>query len=409
MKNFASHFIRNNGIWVGGAVLVSKLSVFLTVIFTAWFLNKTELGMISQALNFLAFFTVLAGGGSYQGILRFGSIAEGDEKEKLKNYSFTFGLLFQVVMSFIFIAIAAVFYWSSQTVLLLICTLVIRFFGIFLLEQAKSEARADFNNKKFALLDIASSLALLLLTVAGLYFFGLYGYLLALCLSPFMVLFFHQFKILKHRDFFRSISEREFWNFSVTTAIATQVGEWIFLLDVFFISPLIGSSAVAEFRVSNTIPMNLVFIAYIILQTGYPELCRNYRNLSYQRKYLRDYFKVLLPIIIVLLAVSYLFADLIMKIFGSQYQDSSLFKILILVCASVMLIRAPFSYALAALGKPKWTLWVSLLMMALLSVSYYFIIPESGLKGVAWINVFGVTFSGILYASAYLYESKRIT
>ncbi len=409
MKNFVNHFIRNNGFWVGGAVLVSKLSVFFTVLFTTWILTVNEFGMISAALNFLAFFTVLAGGGSYQGILRFGSIAEVPEKEQLKNYSFTYGLLLQLALSIILIAIAAVFYWNTQIVFVLICVLVIRFFGLFLLEQAKAEARADFDNKKFALLDIASSLSLLILTVAGLYLFGLKGYLLALCISPFTVLFLHKFRVSKHREFFRSISEKEFWNFSVTTAMATQVGEWIFLLDVFFISMLIGSSAVAEFRVSNTIPMNLVFIAYIILQTGYPELCKNYRNLSYQRKYLKDYFKALLPVVIVLLLVSYLFADLIMKIFGEQYQDSQLFRILILVCISVMLIRAPFSYALAALGKPKWTLWVSLLMMVLLSVSYYLLTPDFGLTGVAWINVAGVTFSGILYAAAYIYESKRLT
>lgn len=409
MINFANHFIRNNGIWVGGAVLISKISVFLTVLLTAWFLNKEELGVISQALNFLAFFTVLAGGGSYQGILRFGSIVKDAEKEQLKKYSFTFGLLLQLVVSLIFLSVAAVFYWNSGMILQLIAALMVRFFGFFLLEQAKAEARADFDNKKFALLDIASSLSLLILTVAGLYFFGLKGYLSALCLSPFTILFFHQFKINWHRKFFTSITEREFWNFSATSALATQVGEWIFLLDIFFISLLLSSSAVAEFRVSNTIPMNLVFISYIILQTGYPELCRNHSNLNYQKKYLKDYFKTLLPVVILLLAVTWFFSDFIMKIFGESYQDSSLFRILILVCVSVMLIRAPFSYALAALGKPKWTLWVSLLMMILLSASYFFFIPHFGLKGVAWINVAGVTFSGFLYASAYLYESKKIT
>lgn len=407
MKNFFNHFIRNNGIWVGGAVLLSKICTFLTMLVTVWFLSKDNLGQISSALNFLAFFTILAGAGSYQGVLRFGSIAEGEEKERLKRYSFTYGLLAQLIISFIFLAVAAVFYFEEYTILSLIAFLTIRFFGLFLLEHGKAEARADFNNKKFALLDIITSIALLALSIIGLYFYGLSGYVVALCVAPFTAIFFHKWSFSLNRAFFNTLSEKKFWKFSVTSAMATQIGEWIFLLDVFFITMFLGNASVAEFRVSNTIPMNLVFISYIILQTGYPELCKNYRDKTYQRIYLRNYFKTLIPIALIILMVSYFFPRQIMSIFGSQYVDTSLFTILILVCLSVMLLRAPFSYVLAALGKPHWTLWVSVFMMAVLSASYFLFTQKIGLIGVAWINVAGVTLSGLLYASAYLYESRR--
>lgn len=408
MRKFLENFIQNNGIWVGSAVFVSKVSAFLLVVMATNCLLKEDFGQISSAVNFLGFFIAVNGFGSYQGMLRYGAVATEAERENLRAYSFSFGLLLQLAITLVMVAVAAFIYRDDWSLFQLVAVFSIRFFGIFLLEQAKSEARAAFDNKKYALLDIAASFFMLVLGVLLIAWLGKSGYIWALCISPFVVLIFHRFKISFKKVDFTSFSKREFWNFSFTTVIGTQLGEWIFLLDIFFITLFLNENAVADYRVSNTIPMNLLFISYIFLQTGYPELCRRYRDKAFQKNYLFNYFKTLAPAALVILLAGFLFSDFLMSLFGKHYDNSDLFRILLLGAVSVILIRAPFTYMLAALGKPKWSLIISGLMFILLSGLYFYLIPEYGTKGAAWISVFGLFFSGILYVLAYLYELKKI-
>lgn len=408
MKKFLKNFILNNGIWVGSAVLISKVSALLLVIMATNFLQKQAFGEVSSAINFLGFFSAMTGFGSYQGMLRFGAMINEDEKEKLRAYSFSYGLLFQLLLTVVMVVIAAFVYQNEWSLFQLIAIFTIRFFGIFLLEQAKAEARAYFNNKKYALIDIVASLAMLFSGVLLIYVLGKDGYVWALCFSPFIVFLIHRFRVNFGKIDFSTFKEKEFWNFSITTVAGTQIGEWIYLLDIFFITLLLNGNAVADYRVSNTIPMNLLFIAYVFLQTGYPELCKRYQDKTFQKNYLFNYFKTLLPVSLIILFLGFVFSNDLMLLFGKQYSNSSLFRVLLVGAVSVILIRAPFTYVLAALGKPKWNLMISIIMFCLLTMLYYVLIPIYGLIGVAFISVFGLVFSGILYVLAYLYELKRI-
>ncbi len=408
MTNFIKNFFQNNGAWVATGTMVTKFSSFLVILFASRWLTKNDFGEVSAAINFLGFFVVFTGFGSYQGMLRFGAIVSPEEREKLKAYSFSYGMLIQLIICLVMAAVAWLIYRDHWSLLSIILLFNIRFFGVYLLEQAKAETRADFNNKKYALLDILSSVSLVLLVIILIQLLGKDGYIWALCVSPFAVLLIHKFKLSFSKKNLFSFTERDFWKFSVTSAMGGQVAEWLFLIDIFFISLIINQTAVAEYRISNTIPINLMFLAYVFLQTGYPELCKQHLNKDFQKKYLRNYLKSLIPISFVILAFGLTFPDALISLFGKHYEDSSIFKILIFGTVSVILIRAPFGYLLSALGKPAYTLGVSVIMLVIISIAYYFIIPKYGLKGVAYTNVFGLTLSGILYGLAYFYELKKI-
>lgn len=411
MFEFLQKFLRSGGAWVTASMLAAKACMFFGMLVGAWWLPKSTFGEISTALNFLGFFTALVGGGSYQAALRFGALTQNrGERENLYRYLWYTGLGAQAVVTVIFCVFAAMLYYDTPYFVWLFAAMAVRLLGLFFLEGAKAQARGDLDNVLFSKLELGASVSFLLLIIAGTSLYGAGGYLLALALAPFSVFIFKR-NILHWAAVPQSAvpySSKELWTFAWYTALSTQVAEWIFLLDLFFIGHILTASDVAEFRVHNTIPVNLLFIPYALLQTQYPELCRHISNPDFHRSYFRQYFKLMLPIVLFLFVVITLAAGPILGLFGKNYNHPELFTVLMLASASVMLLRAPYGYGLSALGKPRWTLLISVAMLPLLALAYGFVLSRYGLLGAAWVNVAGVTFSGLMFFICYQWELKKL-
>ena len=292
--------------------------------------------------------------------------------------------------------------------LLIVSLFMIRLFGVFLIDQAKSEVRGFHNNKKFGQIEIYSNILLLVSAVFLAYFFGVKGYIFSLCLSPFVVLFFHRFRISFDRTLFKNFTEKSFWKFCVTMAFTNQVSELIFLLDVFFIGIFLDNSAVAHYRIYSIIPFNLFFLAALFFQTAYPKLCENHQNNQYQLQFLFNFWKLMVPITILIFAVSYFGAEYILTLFGNDYAENpKVFKILIVASISVLLLRTPFGYLLASKGKSIYNLIAALISILSLLVLIKPTISNFGIEGVAWLSLVNLFFIGIFQMISYFYLVYR--
>ena len=408
MIKFLSNFFKQSGIWIASSFFVSKIAAFLLTLFMARILSKEDLGWVMYGLNYLGFFIPFVGFGSSHGALRYVAIEkENEEKQKIIAYSFSYGLIFNILLSLIMLVLAFVIFGNGNQ-LLIVSLFMIRLFGVFLIDQAKSEVRGFHNNKKFGQIEIYSNILLLVSAVFSAYFFGVKGYIFSLCLSPFVVLFFHRFRISFDRTQFKNFTEKSFWKFCVTMAFTNQVSELIFLLDVFFIGIFLDNSAVAHYRIYSIIPFNLFFLAALFFQTAYPKLCENHQNNQYQLQFLFNFWKLMVPITILIFAVSYFGAEYILTLFGNDYAENpKVFKILIVASISVLLLRTPFGYLLASKGKSIYNLIAALISILSLLVLIKPTISNFGIEGVAWLSLVNLFFIGIFQMISYFYLVYR--
>lgn len=408
MIKFLSNFFKQSGIWIASSFFVSKIAAFLLTLFMARILSKEDLGWVMYGLNYLGFFIPFVGFGSSHGALRYAAIEkENVEKQKIIAYSFSYGLIFNILLSLIMLVLAFVIFGNGNQ-LLIVSLFMIRLFGVFLIDQAKSEVRGFHNNKKFGQIEIYSNILLLVSAVFSAYFFGVKGYIFSLCLSPFVVLFFHRFRISFDRTQFKNFTEKSFWKFCVTMAFTNQVSELIFLLDVFFIGIFLDNSAVAHYRIYSIIPFNLFFLAALFFQTAYPKLCENHQNNQYQLQFLFNFWKLMVPITILIFAVSYFGAEYILTLFGNDYAENpKVFKILIVASISVLLLRTPFGYLLASKGKSIYNLIAALISILSLLVLIKPTISNFGIEGVAWLSLVNLFFIGNFQMISYFYLVYR--
>lgn len=386
-------FIGNNGVWVGAAMLLSKISNLIITIQTAQLLTEKELGGVLYNLNYLSFFIPLVGLGSYQGSLRYGSLEKDEEARKqLYNYSFYWGLIFQLVLTVLICLLSlAVLKEGEKTEILLL--LSIRFFGFFLMEQAKAEYRASGDNRSFAKIDLLFSIASLILTAVLTYFFKVHGYIFALMCAPYCVLLIHKFKLRKGNI---KIAFCEFWNYNFFTAFTLQIWQWIFIIDVFMVGYYFSKESVAYYKISSMIPFNVLFISQVIMQTEYVNFCINQNNKNYYIHFLKNYYKWMFVVSICLLSISYFFSEEVMVLFGINYRNPEIFKVLIWASISSLFFRIPFGNLLAARGLSKYNLITAVISLVLLVVIGHLMKDFFGLKGIAYASIISISLSGLL-------------
>lgn len=408
MIQFLRNFFRQSGIWVASSFFVTKISAFLITLFMARMLTKEDFGWVMYGLNYLGFFLPFIGFGSSNGTLRYVAIEPNLEKKaQLNLYSFSYGLVFNFLLNIVMLVLAFILFGSNHQTLL-IAIFSVRLLGVYLLEQAKSEIRANHDNEKFAKLEIYSSLLLLFSSVLLTYFLGVKGYIISLCLSPFLILFFHNFKFSLDRKFIENIQQKEFWKYCFSMAITNQLSELIFLLDIFFIGIFLGNTEVAQYRIYSVIPFNLFFISALFFQTSYPKLCEKHRDNSFQIEFLINFLKIVVPVVLLILAVAFYFDQEILKLFGGNYhQETIVFRILILASVSVILLRTPFGYLLASKGESRYNLIAAIISIIGLLVFIKPVISSNGLEGVAWLSLANLTFVGVFLMGSYFYLVQK--
>lgn len=393
MKKFLQIFINNSGFWVSFSMLFTKFSAFLITVVIARLLSSEDLGTVLYALNFLGFFIPLIGMGSYQGTLRYGSMySSQDDKKNIINYSFYYGFIGQMVLTVLMMLIS-LFSIKEMNVVHLVLVFGIRLVGVYLMEQAKVNFRALGNNKKFALSEIYYALISIVLCVSATFVFGIKGYIVALCLSPFFIVFYHRFQFKKSQVPF---NQKEFWKFCLFSAFTLQIWQWVFLLDVFFVGYFFTNSDVTHYKLSAMIPFNLMFISQSLLQTEYPNLCKNHDNRAYFIKFLKNYYILFTIINSIILIIAYSFTTQIMAIFGQKNQDPQIFLVLIWVTVLSAFFRTLFGNLLPCIGKSAYNLVVAGLSLVVLSIGSFYLYEPYGLVGIAYASLIAFTVSGAL-------------
>lgn len=387
LKKFINDFVQNKGLLVFLSILVEKLVGLINTIVVVRMITEKEYGTITIIASVFAVFITLNGLGSLQGFMRYGALEKTTEaKDKLANYIFKEGFKRHLVLTILFFVVAIFYEFKYPSIWLVILFFVIRMIGVYFYSFILSYYRIHGKNNVFSLVSIKINGIGLLLTFALTYYFGTYGYLTGLAFIPWLSLFFidkKQFKKVVQKPL--DLNLKSFWNYSFNSSITYFLSEILFILDVFLIGFFLDESAVANYKVAIILPMNLMFIPMIFMQTDYPKLVENATDKNYLKFYIVNYYKLFIPLSILMLSCGFFLKDWILPfVFGEQYHENGwIFFMILFAVATNMCFRNLYGNLLSAVGRAKNNTLVSVVSIILMLILSLVLIPIYGILGAA--------------------------
>ena len=410
LQAFLRNFLQKKGQYVFFSLLIAKICAFLGALFLIRILPENEFGTLSIVASVFAIFAPFSGFGSPQILLRYGSISnDSEEKKSLSKYLFFQGFGYQLLLGFLFLA-GSIFYVNRyEDILIIFIFFTIRLIGVYFLSHIQSKFRIDGQNAKFALVNNVVNISGLILLLLLSYFFGLKGYLLAIAMTPFFALLWYKKSDFEKLNEAFSFNKKELWNYGVHASGTALLSDMLFSADILLLSFLMNESAVANYKVAILIPANITFLAVTFMQNDFPELAKNYQKRSFLLNYISNYYKIFIPVSVLVLMIGYLGRDEILHFFFSEkYSDKGfIFSILLLGFCLNMLLRNLYGNLLSAVGKVKLNTIVSLLTLLFLGIFSSFLVNIFGIMGMAISLTLSMFLSGLLlFFFFYLYLKK---
>ncbi len=410
LKEFLSRFFSNKGHHVFFSFMIAKICGFLGSIVIIRLLPENEYGILSIVMSVCAIFLPFSGLGSNQILLRYGSISEKENKQNLSSYLFFKGIFNEIILIVIFVGISLFYTPKYENIIIIFLFFGIRLMGFYLSNHIQTYYRISGKNDIFAKVSNAINIGGFILLLILTYLFKFYGYLLAIALIPYLSLFWLKKEMFSAKRIVYD-NKKEIWRFGIFTAATSVISETLFSLDVMILGFLMNENAVANYKVAILLPSNITVLAISFMQSDYPLLSKNYQNKNFLRSYIKNYYKIFIPICILILGFFYFFKDLLLKVFfGTNYSDNSnLMMILLLGFTFGMLSRNLFGNLLPAVGKIEVNTWVSILSLIILSVTAYFLVNTFGILGMGISLSLVLIWEGLAYLTFFGNYLKKLT
>lgn len=367
-------------------------------------LPASEFGIISIVASVFFIFLAFNGLGSNQSLLRFGSINQTVEnRRELSIYLFRRGFFYQLIISVLFL-LCSVFYISKyEDIFLIFLLFTVRLIGYYFLSHIQAELRISGDNRGFAMVGNVVNIAGLILLLVLSFCFGLHGYLIAVAFTPFLVFFWYRPEHFKSLTGVFDFRKKELWNFGLHAAGTALLSDALFSTDILLLSFFLDEHAVAIYKVGLLIPFNITFLAASFMQSDYPVLAKNGDDKTFLKQYIFNYYKLFIPISVVIFVFGYFFKIHIISIFFSEkYLNSQMvFLVFLAAFALNMLLRNLYGNLLSAVGMMKLNTMIAVLTLILLVVFSLVFVEKYGIMGMAISLSLSMLIGGALLAFAF--------
>ena len=167
---------------------------------------------------------------------------------------------------------------------------------------------------------------------------------------------------------------------------------------------------VAYYRVALLIPANITFLTAIFMQSDYPIIAKNYLNKIFLKDYITNYYKLFIPITLLILIVGILAKDLILDLFFSaNYENVGVaFSIALFGFSISMLTRNLYGNILSAIGLIKYNMISSVLVLIILTLSALLLVPMYGYLGMIISMSIGLLSSGLFLMYFFYSNFKKL-
>ena len=411
LSEFLRNFFQNKGQHVFLSLLIAKICAFLGSLFIIRILPESDFGTMSIVASVFAIFTPFSGFGSHQSLLRFGSLNDDvSEKRSLANFLMLKGLGYQILLSVLFLLVSIFYVSRYDYIFYIFIFFAIRLIGFYFFNYIQSELRIFGNNRKFASVNNVVNICGVLLLLILSYFFGLKGYLIAIAFTPFISLLWFKKENLKPITDTFSFNKKEIWNYGFHASGTALLSDALFSADVLLLSFLMNETAVANYKVAILIPANITFLALTFMQSDFPMLAKNYQNRNFLWNYIKNYYKIFIPISSLIFLIGVIFKSEILHLFFSaKYSDNSLlFSILLGGFCLNMLFRNLYGNLLSAVGKMKINTLISALTLLLIFGFSFLFVPKFGIDGMGISLSLTLLLNGLLLMISFLYYLKNL-
>lgn len=411
LSEFLRNFFQNKGQHVFLSLLIAKICAFLGSLFIIRILPESDFGTISIVASVFAIFTPFSGFGSHQSLLRFGSLNDNvSEKRSLSNFLMVKGLGYQILLSVLFLLVSIFYVSRYDYIFYIFIFFAIRLIGFYFFNYIQSELRIFGNNREFASVNNVVNITGVLLLLILSYFFGLKGYLIAIAFTPFISLLWFKKENLKPITENFSFNKKEIWNYGFHASGTALLSDALFSADVLLLSFLMNETAVANYKVAILIPANITFLALTFMQSDFPMLAKNYQNRNFLWNYIKNYYKIFIPISALIFLIGVIFKSEILHLFFSaKYSDNSMvFMILLGGFCLNMLFRNLYGNLLSAVGKMKINTLISALTLILIFGFSFLFVPKFGIAGMGFSLSLTLLLNGLLLMISFLYYLKNL-
>lgn len=411
LKDFIKAFFANKGQYVFLSLLIAKICAFSGSVMMIRLLPEKEFGILSIVASVFAIFVPFSGFGSFQSLIRYGSLSPTEnEKRDLSVYLFKKGSLYQLFLSTVFFLIAFFYISHYYYIFYIFLFFAVRLIGVYFLNHKQVELRIHMKNSEYAKLNNVVNVGGLAMMIVFSYFWGLYGYLLANLIAPFLSLFWYKEPLWKIAVPEIKFQKKEIWNFAFHASITALLSDAFFSADILLLNFFKDENAVANYKVVLLIPSNITFLALSFMQSDYPVLAKNSYSRSFLINYIINYYKIFIPVSILIFAFGSFFSTaLIQLFFGVKYVDnSSAFCLLLGVFCASMLLRNLYGNMLSAVGLMKKNTLYSILSLLLLAGFSFFWVPEKGALGMAFSLGLTLTIIGFFMMFSFFIYLRRL-
>lgn len=403
--NFLKDFFKNRGLIVFSAFIIEKLVMLINTIFIVKMISQEEFGRVTLIASVLAFFVPLSGFGTFSMLMKFGSEQKSEvDKLRLSQEIFRKGLRNQFILALGFILISSIYTLKFEHLTWIIAMYAVRLIGVFLQAHLTITHRINGKNEKFATINIIVNIVGLIGTFILTYFFGVIGYVISLAIAPFISLFFYNKSIVeKSIQTIQNLDWKKMWRYGWMESIAYFSSELLFSIDIAMIALFMTDKDISLYKVAIILPLNLIFIPSMLFQTDMPRIIQNSKNKAFLKQYILNYYRLFIPLSIVIITGSYFLKDWLIKLFFNEtyLQGSKVFFISTLAVVATMLTRVVFINLNSAIGQANWNVRISIISIIFLIIFDLIFIPKYGIEGAAIGMMLTFTLIGIY--SAYLF------
>lgn len=415
LTHFIEGFVKRKGISVGFSSAIEKTGGFLLVLIATHLIPKEEFGLITYANTTIAFLVPFIGFGIHQGLIRYGSIA-GSQIVKKHLFFLTFkkGLLFSALLVLFILLLAPLTTHNLPHAKLYLFILSIQLVSLFVFAMLRIYARLINLNKLFAQMGIVKTILLVSLAFVLTLGFNGIGYAISLALAPLLAALYYLVKLKLIPIKITNVPQfvfKEYLNYGLFTSLAGVLSQFLYAIDLILIGNLLQEEAVAEYRVAFTLPLSILFLPIVFIQTDFVKIAsKSVTDKVFIKNYYLNYLKVFSVISVLTVLFFFFFSEYIILLFGKEYNNGSdLMFIFSLGIMGALLFRVPLGNILSAIGWPKINALNSLIVLVFNTVLSYIFIKKDGIIGAAYVTSAMLWFSGILSLLAFIYYLKKDT
>ncbi|MFD1316770.1 polysaccharide biosynthesis C-terminal domain-containing protein [Namhaeicola litoreus] len=411
IKTYIKNFLSRKGGWVFSSMIIGKLFIFFSSWIALKLLPQDDLGYLLFALNIILFFVPISGLGATHGLLRFGSFQEtSDSRQNLlrevliKGFIFSTILMGSIIVMSRFLTIKMP---GSQFYLLGLSFLILT---LFFLEAIKTYYRIIGKNEIYAKIEITNALILLPAVFITCYFFGIWGYLSTLVLTPMLAtLVYFPKNIIQTSTSGNKLLGIDFWKYSVFTGLSNSVTQLLAIADIFLIGYLLKDPAqVTFYKYLSLIPLSLVLLPNAFLMTDFVSLTTHIKNSRYISQYIKQYISLLIIILLGIWTIHFIFIEDILKFLGRDFLPyKKVYLFLLFGVTAVILLRILFGNLLSAFGKARINFWIASFSVVINLLLNLYFIPTQGILGAAITSCLTMWISSLLSMFCVYYFLKK--